>query len=385
MIKAEVYSLAYGGAGVARLDGKVCFVKGALPGEEASIKIVKQTPKYSEAEVVEIIKPSPDRTHPVCPYYARCGACQLQHISYSRELYYKKEQICDLFGRIAGMDISGMIGDLERSPSEYGYRTSVTVHRGDKGYGYYAGSSHMVINIDRCPIAGDPINDVLKELTLGEDKDEITLKADHDGRVWSSCRMGNRFYLDRYRGVDIYLSPKAFSQCNRHISERMAETLEGWIGADSEGAGFFDIYCGAGFFSFLVNGGFSSKTGIDENRISIDCAKNTVKHNGSRGIKFYRGSAEEDFFGIFAREKKQKNIFLLDPPRKGVTRQFLERIRDEKDVCSIYYISCDPARMARDSKILTQDGKWSLKRIKAFDMFPRTKHIEALAEFTRPI
>ena len=383
MIKAEIYSLAYGGAGIARLDGKVCFVKGALPGEEVAIRMVKETSKYSEAEVSAIIKPSPDRIEPACPYYERCGGCQLQHISYPRELYYKKEQITDLFSRIAGIDTSSIMEDMEASPSDYGYRTSVTVHKSGKGYGYYIGSSHTIIDIERCPIAVDAINDSFKELTSGETKDEITIKSDHNGRVWSSCRMGDRFYLDRYRGVDVYLSPKAFSQCNRHISEKMAETLEGWIGPDSDGAGFFDIYCGAGFFSFLVGGAFQSKAGIDENRISIDCAKNTARNNEAKGMKFYRGAVEEDFFGIFGREKKKKNIFLLDPPRKGVSKEFLGRIRDENDAHIIYYISCDPARMARDSKILTQDGKWKLNKIKAFDMFPRTKHIEALAEFRR--
>lgn len=385
MIKAEIYSLAYGGAGVARIDGKVCFVQGALPEEVVELNILKNTAKYSQARVTRIIKPSPDRVDPLCPYYGKCGGCQLQHLSYDREIYYKHQQVTELFGRIARMDVKDVMDDMERSPSEYGYRTSVTLHRGEKEYGYYAASSHTVVPIDRCPIAAPAINGSLKEITAEADKEQITIKADHNGRVWSSCRMGERFYMDRYREIDIYFSTRGFSQCNRRISEKIAETLEQWMVPRSPDTALFDIYCGSGFFSFLIKGDLSLRVGIDESRVSIDCAKNTARHNGINNVKFYRGEAENDLFDIFERHKKKSNICLLDPPRKGVAKDLLEKIRDHEDIGSVFYISCDPARMARDSAIMTQGGKWAVKRIKAFDMFPRTAHIEALAEFTREV
>lgn len=383
MIKADILSLAYGASGVARPGGKVCFVKGALPGEEVSIRILKETAKYSEGEIVDLLKPSPHRVAPVCPYYGRCGGCQLQHISYERELFHKQSQVAELFDRIAGIDVKGIAEEIEASSSDYGYRTGITVHKGKKSYGYYSEGTHDIVEIEKCPLAVDPINLSFNKVTSDDDRREITIRADHAGGVWTSNRTGHRFYIDRYGDTDLYLSTRSFSQCNRHISCRVAEKIHQWIGDRSEGACFFDVFCGSGFFSFLVKGGFSLKIGIDENRISIDCAKNTLKRLGSGNMRFYRGSAEKVLPGIFERTRGKFNILLLDPPRKGADKKFLENIRNNDHIDLLYYISCDPACMARDSRILTLDGKWTINRIKAFDMFPRTRHIEVLAEFTR--
>ncbi|MFA6636378.1 MAG: TRAM domain-containing protein [Candidatus Omnitrophota bacterium] len=381
--RLEIHSLAYGARGVSRTGGKVCFVKGALPGEEVLARVTKETSNYSEAVALDVVKSSPDRIVPVCPYFGSCGGCQLQHLSYSKELYYKNEQVKELFKRIAGIELGKEFEDIAASDREYGYRSSLTLHKGKNGYGYYEEASHRVVEIEKCPVAVPVMGNDIVSLTRGEDRDEITLKADSNGKVWSSCRMGDRFFPDRYRGKDIYFSPKAFSQCNRYVSEKMAETLETWVSPRSEGAAFFDIYCGSGFFSFTVGGSFAFRIGVDENRVSIDCAKNTAKTQGIKNIKFYRQDAEKDIFELFAREKRRRNIFLLDPPRKGVKRDFLEKLRDNPDIGLLYYISCDPARMARDAKIFTTGGKWKLNRIKPFDMFPRTGHVEVLGEFTK--
>jgi 23S rRNA (uracil1939-C5)-methyltransferase len=383
MTRLKIDSLAYGGRGVSRSGGKVCFVEGALPGEEVLVKFSKQTPKYSEAVALDIVKSSPERVTPVCEYFGICGGCQLQHLSYDREVHYKRCQVNELFRRIAGIDLGDRLGEIVPSKDGYGYRSSVTLHKGQKGYGYYKAASHQIVEVEKCPVAVSAIGEEIKSLTEGEDKDEITFKADHTGKVWSSCKMGDRFFLDRYRGRDIFFSPKAFSQCNRYISEKISETLEEWALPQSDGAVFFDIYCGSGFFSFTAGGNFSSRIGVDENRVSIDCAKNTAKTQGIKNIKFYRQDAEKDIFELFKREKKKRNVMLVDPPRKGVGKEFLQKIKAERELDVLYYISCDPACMARDAKILTGEGAWSLKRIKPFDMFPRTGHIELMGEFVR--
>ena len=382
-MRVQIDALAYGGRGVSRSGGKVCFVQGALPGEEVLVRVVKDTPKYSEAVALDIVKRSCDRIEPVCPYFGSCGGCQLQHLSYDKELLYKESQVKELFRRIAGIELNEEFLDITASDEEYGYRTSVTLHKGKKGYGYYKEASHQIVEIAKCPVAVPSIGEDIAGIIGKEDKDEITLKADHNGKVWSSCRTGERFFLDNYRGKDIYFSPKAFSQCNRYISEKISETIEEWVLPGSGQAGFFDLYCGSGFFSFTVGGDFVSRIGVDESRISIDCAKNTAKTSGIKNIKFYRQQVEKSFFEIFEREKKRRNIFLLDPPRKGVDGSFLEKIKRNRDIHSLYYISCDPARMARDVKILIHGGDWRVDRIKPFDMFPRTGHVEVLGEFTK--
>ncbi len=382
-LRTNIYSLAFGASGVGKVDGKVCFVRGALPGEEVMFEVVKDTSRYIEGDVTEILVPSADRREPVCRYYNKCGGCQIQHLSYEKELFHKKEQLVQLIRRIAS-DKDFECDDIVASRDCYHYRSSVTLHKGLERYGYYRRKAKDVIEIEECPIAGEGINRELAGLSPAGGKDEITLKEDHEGRVWRSDRPGERFFLDRYAGVDIYMSPKAFSQPNRYISEKIAATLESWIGPSWDDAAFFEAYCGVGFYSFLLGQDFRLRVGVDSSRTAIDCAKTTAKRLEWGNVKFYRGEVEKDFFEIFNRTKKRRNLLLVDPPRAGAARDFLEKVKECDDLERVYYLSCDPARLARDIKILTAGGGWVLGRVKPFDMFPRTKHIEALAEFVKP-
>ncbi len=380
-LRTNIYSLAFGGDGVGKVDGKVCFVRDTLPGEDVLFKVVKETSSYIKGEVVEILDPSPDRVAPECRYYGRCGGCQLQHISYEKELFYKKEQAVQLIRRIAGLK-NFDCGDILASRDCYHYRTNVTLNRNPGGrFGYYARDGRTIMEIDECSVAEDALNREFADLAAGPRQDRITLKADHKGQVWVEGRPGERFFVDRYRDTDIFLSPRAFSQCNRYISEKISQTLEEWNGAVDKDTALFDIYCGVGFFSFLWHGDFGIKVGIDSEKLSIDCAKTTVKTSGSRAMKFYKGEAEKEFLSVFARNRKKRNILLLDPPRKGTSKKFLDELKNTAGIERIYYISCDPARMARDIKIITDRSNWCLDRVALFDMFPRTRHIEALIEF----
>ncbi|MGB2630934.1 MAG: hypothetical protein WBD24_06400 [Candidatus Omnitrophota bacterium] len=381
-LETDIYSMAFGGDGVGKVDGKVCFVQGAIPGEKVLFDVTKETSSYIKGDLAEILIPSDDRTRPVCRYYGRCGGCQLQHISYEKELVHKKEQVVQLIKRIAGKE-GFLCGEIVASPDPYHYRSSVTLHGKDGKYGYYAagkGAGRDIIDIEECPIADEAINRELKKLPSGSEK-EITLKSDHQGRVWSSDRPGERFFLDHYRDVDIYFSPKTFSQSNRYISERMVEKLEEWIGPAGIDTAFFDAYCGAGFFALLLKQDFGIRIGMDTSRISIDCAKTTVKKRGLKDAKFFKGDVEKEFLRLFENHKKGANVLLLDPPRRGTGKDFLDRVKRVEDIDKMYYISCDPARLARDIKILTDESGWTLGRVHPFDMFPRTKHIEVMVEF----
>jgi len=383
-LQTDVYSLAFGGDGVGKIDGKVCFVNGAIPGEKVLFSVDKETPNYIKGHLDEILAASADRVPPACRYYGKCGGCQLQHISYEKELAHKKEQVTQLINRIAGKK-GFECGDIVASPQAYHYRSSVTLHRKGEKYGFFTAGSfdNEIIEVEECVIADEAINKYIRTITAGGGKSEVTLKSDHLGRVWSSAKSGERFFLDRYRDTEIYFSPKAFSQANRCISEKIAEKLEEWISQADDDTAFFDAYCGVGFFSFLLKQDFGIKVGMDVSRVSIDCAKTTAKMRNLGNVKFYRADAEKEFFPMFDRLKKEINVLLLDPPRKGMSGDFLGRIKTRDDINKIYYVSCDPARMARDIKILTGDSDWDLGRVQPFDMFPRTKHIETLVEFVR--
>ncbi len=380
-MRTEIYSLAFGGEGIGKIDGKICFVEGALPGEEVEFEAVKVDPKFIKGRVVEVLKPSEDRVAPECPYYKECGGCQLQHILYEKELYYKELQVKDLLERISGIK-EPIVEAIVPSDSPYNYRSSVTLHRRDGKYGFVARDKEIIVAIDKCAIAEESLNESIGELSASG-KDDVTLKSDHNGNVWSSTRPGQRFYVDRYNGFDMYLSPKAFSQANRYIAGKVSDVLNDWIGVSGEGAVFFDAYCGAGFFTFLASKDFSLKIGMDISRIAIDCAKTTLRNSDLTDIKFYKDDAEKEFFNVFSRNKSKENILFLDPPRIGCKKGFLEMVSNCGDLDKVYYLSCDPARLARDVKLLTAEGGLELTRVQPFDMFPQTKHVEVLAEFVR--
>ena len=382
-LQIKIESLAYGGRGVGRLDGKVCFVEGALPGEEVVFSVIKDKPHYLEGEVVEILIPSPDRIDPPCEYYNECGGCQLQHLTYEKELHYKNKQIGD-FIRRTGVSDDFKCENIVPSRDAYNYRSSITLHAAKKKIGYYRKQSHDIIDIKKCLIAEEPINLALKEVSQGsKNSNDITIKSNTFGEVFISNRTGDRFFEDSYRNKNIYFSPKTFSQANRYISGKIVETLEEWIGETKKNTVFFDVYCGAGFFSFLINNAFDVKVGIDEDRVAIECAKNTLKNFDEDNIKFYKSNAEEKFCNIFEQYEHENNIVFLDPPRTGVKKNFLYKIKKMKSINRIYYLSCDPACLSRDIKILTSESDWKLKKVKPFDMFPRTKHIETLTEFSK--
>ena len=381
-MRTDIYTLAFGGSGIGKVDGKVCFVEGALPGEEVIFEVEKDTPRYIKGSVLEIVSPSVDRVEAPCRYYGICGGCQLQHLCYEKELFYKQQQLVELIRRIAG-EGRPECGDIIGSPEPYHYRTSVTLHEGAGGYGFYDTSGRNIIKIEECLIASDAINGQIPSLPAEGGKADITLKSDHLGNVWSSDRSGERFFRDKYRDTELFISPKAFSQANRYIAGKIAETLEGWIGSAGAGHAFFDAYCGVGFFSFLLKNEFDIRIGMDSDRIAVGCAKSTVKELGRGDVKFYRADAEKEFFGVFERFKSKENILLIDPPRRGVRKDFLDDIKAREDISKIYYLSCDPARLARDIKILAGGGVWKLGRVQPFDMFPRTKHIETLVEMVK--
>ena len=125
-MRTEIFSLAFGGEGIGKVDGKICFVEGALPGEEVEFEVLKDDPKFIKGRVIKILKPSDDRVEPECSYYKDCGGCQLQHISYEKELYYKELQVKDLLERISGLkDL--VVGKIVPSEKPYNYRSSVTL------------------------------------------------------------------------------------------------------------------------------------------------------------------------------------------------------------------------------------------------------------------
>lgn len=377
----NIDKLAYGGAGIGRIDNKVHFIEGALPGEKVRFVKVLDKKRFAIGRATEILNASEDRIKPTCQYYEKCGGCQYQHLKYDKEVFFKGEQVKEALGRIGNLREFTFEG-MTSSNLDYGYRSSITLHRSEKGYGFFAKDNKTIIPIDNCPIAKDAINKAINTLDPLKNKKDVILKCDKSQKVWIANYPGHRFFKDDFLGTELTFSPLAFSQTNQQVAAELVEKLCAWM-QEEESQVLFDLYCGIGFFSVLLRGSFELIVGIDQSPIAIDCARTTKKALSIKNIKFYRGEADDSFSVCYEKLHKKTNTILIDPPRSGISKGLIDWLSALKHANSLYYISCDPAMLARDAKLLTQDKTWALDKVACFDMFPRTKHIETIALFKR--
>ena len=378
----DIYGLAYGGYGVGKIDGKVCFVEGALPGEKVAVVLKENKKNFMSGVVADILVPSSDRVKPICSYYGECGGCQYQHLSYEKELASKSQQVMELMQRIGGIK-DFECNDIIASNSCYGYRASITLHRSENAYGYFSRDNKTIIGIDSCPLAVQEINRKIPTLFNISKKKNITIKSSVSGNVYISNQPGGRFYTDRLLNVDITFSPLAFSQANPHIASSMATWLHESIKQESGGNRFFDLFCGVGFFGILLRGLFDTVVGVDNSSIAIDCAVRTKRSLNAENIKFYCADVDKYFPVYYEKMGEGSSVILADPPRSGLKKALAEYLADIKNAHSLYYVSCDPSTLARDARIITKNSNWKLARLACFDMFARTKHIESIAVFKR--
>ncbi len=379
--EVEISDLAYGGMGIAKLDGKVYFIEGALPGEK--VRFVKKIEKkrFGTGKVTEVLVASDYRMESPCPYYSECGGCQYQHLDYKKEVFYKTAQVKEMLRRIGGLG-EYIFAGMRPSSLDYGYRWTITLHKANAGYGYFAQDNKTIINIEHCNLAADAINSAISTLPASGAKRDITLKSDKANNVWISGHSGHRFFKDDFLGTELMFSPLAFSQANRQVAAEMVDELRTLMQKEKTDV-LFDLYCGVGFFGILMRDLFESVIGIDEKGVAIDCAKASKKNLGLDNIKFYCGEADKDFSNHYKHLRGETNTILLDPPRSGISKKITKWLTEITNINSLYYVSCDPAILARDAKALTQDKIWRLDKVSCFDMFPRTKHIESIAVFKR--
>ncbi|MEP6686111.1 MAG: TRAM domain-containing protein, partial [Verrucomicrobiota bacterium] len=217
----KIEDVAFGGKGVARDNGKAVFIPYSIEGELVSARIVREKKSFAEAELIEVLEPSPHRVAPECPYFERCGGCSYQHISYPHQLELKARQVEQAFRRIGRLAEPPMCPIIP-SPRPYGYRNRITVHALDGVVGYYRRDAHQLVDVKHCPIAATEVNESLAQLRAGRVRDgHYTLRAQS--------------------------GPRVFSQTNDAVGEALVAVIEEAIPAGQKL--LIDAYCGSGFFS----------------------------------------------------------------------------------------------------------------------------------------
>jgi tRNA/tmRNA/rRNA uracil-C5-methylase (TrmA/RlmC/RlmD family) len=353
--EAQVESVAYGGAGVARVDGKVVFIPGTIPGERVLARMTRVRPRFSEAQLVSILEPSADRILPRCPWFGACGGCAYQQIPYALQLEWKTKQVTELFRRVAGIELPPVEHALA-SPLEWGYRNRIRVHGRGGRVGFFRRGAADVVEVDHCAIASECVN---------RDLASLRAKWRGEGERTISERPGVRF----------------FEQTNDGAARVLGQVVEGML-PEQGGEWLVDAYCGAGWFSRLLAPSFQRVIGIEINESAVQEARKLAGPRESYwcgGVEICLGEALSEL----SVSEKGGGTLLLDPPEEGLSG----RVRDVVLAMGpgrLIYVSCDPATQARDVRELTRGG-YGLRRVVPVDMFPQTSDVEVVALLERSV
>ena len=348
-ITLEINDLAFGGKGVGRIDGIACFVPGVIDGEEVRVRIRKVKPRLLEADLLEVLKPSPHRVTPPCPVFLKCGGCSYQHIDYSHQLRIKEKQVREALRRL-GSITEPPVKAMTPSPEEYAYRNRITLHVQEGVVGFFAEGSNRVVPIDACLIASESVNAGLKELKESRPRDGDYLIGEKKS----------------YGG---------FRQVNNSVAEILRETVVKAV-RPSEGVGelLIDAYCGAGFFAHELHASFTKVIGIERSAGSIAMARRQAAPNE----EYLEGDVERMLPAALSSGSSAGTTLVLDPPAEGLSEGVVEAILEHPS-SKIVYVSCNPATLARDAKRLS--SRYRFQRVSPLDMFSQTAGIESVSLF----
>ena len=391
----------HGGYVLARPEGLgVLFVRWALPGEVVSVRIVGRKREYAFAEAVEVLSPSPHRVDPPCEVFGKCGGCQLQHADYPYQLEMKREILREAFRRIGKMDVAPEIAP----PLEpFGYRYRGRFRVDGEAVGFHASLSHRLVAISRCPLMIDAINAVLPGLRgLGRfaKVSEVQVASDgvrasasfpgvpfgaemvehlsgRTGGVLSGARFEDRSWGEEritlpLDGISYSVSPGGFFQANWRMNQAMVRRIGAILGdlGVSVGARLLDLYAGAGNFALPLSPRVREVVAVEGEARSFRELRGNVRENAPGNVRIVRSSVET------FRPDGRFDALVLDPPRAGLSERALTRVREIASG-TVFYVSCDPATLARDIRSLSD--RYDLAALEMHDFFPNTHHVEALA------
>jgi len=432
LIKIE--RLAFGGSGVGRINGKVCFVPYSVPGDVLLVEITSEKRSYLIAKLLEIKSPSPERNTPPCPLFGVCGGCGWQHITYQEQLKAKRQILVDALSRGAGV-AEERIAEIISSSEPYGYRSRVQfkLYYSQSGLriGFFRTGTHYVEDAtDGCLVAAPRINQALqnfrKVLANFPDPDalpQIDISAVEKGAVAIIHYIGKEperavaFFKKRLNELapldGLYLKsgrkdsltciagsghleytmpadehqkqqcamlfrPGGFSQVNI-VQNRAILELVRKFAAPQKKDRILDLYCGNGNFSIPLAEEVASITGIEEYKDSIAAAIDNCRRNEIHNARFF---CLDTVTGIrkLQKENVRYETVILDPPRSGAADAAAEICRLSPD--RIIYISCDPGTLARDCGLMATGG-YQVEIAVPVDMFPQTYHLESVTLLKR--
>jgi 23S rRNA (uracil1939-C5)-methyltransferase len=443
-LELHVDSLAYGGNGVARLNGFVVFVRRGLPGDTVRARVTKVKRSHAEALAVDVVEPSPKRVEAPCQHYPACGGCRFQDLAYEAQIESKEEQVRDALRRI------GRIEDPQLEPivpadSQFFYRNkleySFTRTPAGPALGFHkARRWDEVLEIEKCWLTtdlGNAIRNTVRDWAR-EERLEAYDQADHTGYLrhlvcregrntgqvlvelvthagekfdrdqlvetlrrfpevrsihWavnetpaevtnlpSTLLWGDEAIEEQLCGLRFRVRPNAFLQTNTAMAERLYELAGDYAGLTG-GETVYDLYCGIGTIGLTLAARALTIWGVDASEESVACAIENAELNGITNAAFFAGEAADSLAELRERAG-DPDLVVVDPPRAGLSNKAIRRL-GRLEASKIVYVSCNPTTLAGNVKELAAGWGYKLERTRPVDMFPHTPHVESVSLLVR--
>jgi 23S rRNA (uracil1939-C5)-methyltransferase len=376
----ELTDIAPKGDAIGEIDGMPAFVSRGIPGERVRVRIRRRRKGWIATDLLEVIEPSPDRVTPRCPLFERCAGCQLQHVAYPRQLALKKRTVevqLEKFGGFHDPRVKDPIG----APDPWHYRNHARFTIKAGRLGFVRRFRREFLDVPQCPIMDPRINTALAALQgelagrtqcnvrVGEDGGETMIQPRMEPAP-GGLPTGQPFLFETLHGRRFRVSAASFFQIHRAQAERMFDVVREAVGPGPDRV-VLDAYAGVGTFAALLAPHVGKVIAIEESGPAMQDAKINVADLPN--VELVLGKTEL----VLAEIAGPIDAVILDPPRSGCFPGALEALLARKPE-TIVYVSCDPATLARDLRVLV-DGGYTLENVQPVDMFPHTHHVECVA------
>ena len=442
ILTLDIIDMGINGEGIAKLDNIVIFVPFALTGEKVKVQIINTKSQFYIAKLLEVISPSLSRVEAPCPVFRKCGGCSLQHLNYQNQLEFKKTLVQNNLKRIGGLET--VVQPCISSNLQYHYRNKIQMPVGSMNegviVGMYAPNSHRIVATNYCYLQDNATNKVIeicnnfmnKFLIKGYNEQEnsglvrhIVARTLNNQVLITIVINGNRLphsqelakmLADHFNNIGLYINinkqqtnvilgkefihiyglkslknieygikyeilPQSFMQINNDIKSKIYEKVFEIVKAGNFDC-VIDSYSGAGLLSAMLAKVANQVYGIEIIPEATQCAEILKQQNNLINLINVNGDCATELPKLISQKNLTNLCMVLDPPRKGCDKNVLDTILNVKPK-QILYISCNPATLARDLKVLTQNGNYKIQLCQPYDMFPNTSHVETLVQLTQ--
>ena len=427
----KIEKLSHDGRGIAVVEGKTLFIQGSLPGETVTYRVLKKHRQYSEAEVVDVLTASPQRTQPGCAHFAICGGCSLQHMSTASQLQLKQQVLLEQlqhFGRVTPETVLPPL-----TLADWGYRhkarlgVKFVIKKNKVLVGFREKQSRYLADIEHCPVLHPSVGERLPairelittlecfqqipqiEVAIGDTETALVFRhlmplSDSDQekllafgkahalhiylqpnpplplkKLWPEHSAEELRYSLPDEQIEFLFHPLDFTQINLTLNRQMVAQAIALL-APQPNETILDLFCGIGNFTLAIARHAQQVTGIEGGNIMVERARKNAEHNDLNNVSFFAANLQEPSPQA-PWIKKPYDKILLDPPRTGAKEilPFFAHFAAKR----IVYVSCNPATLARDAGELVHQYGYQLKQVGVMNMFPHTTHIEAMAVFEK--